>query len=52
MSELQSVARLKIHEGKLDEFKRLSAKCAERRVTLKCYHLVGPFNHFDAIIHS
>ena len=29
MSELQSVARLKIHDGKLDEFKRLSAKCAE-----------------------
>lgn len=29
MSELQCVARLKIHDGKLDEFKRLSAKCAE-----------------------
>ena len=29
MSELQCVARLKIHNGKLDEFKRLSAKCAE-----------------------
>lgn len=29
MSELQCVARLKIHEGKLDEFKRLAAKCAE-----------------------
>ena len=29
MSELQSVARLKIHEGKLDEFKRLAARCAE-----------------------
>ena len=29
MSELQSVARLKIHDGKLDEFKRLAAKCAE-----------------------
>lgn len=29
MSELQAVARLKIHEGKLDEFKRLAAKCAE-----------------------
>jgi hypothetical protein len=26
MSELQSVARLKIHNGKLDEFKRLAAK--------------------------
>ena len=29
MSELQSVARLRIHDGKLDEFKRLSAECAE-----------------------
>ena len=28
MSELQCVARLKIHDGKLDEFKRLAAKCA------------------------
>jgi hypothetical protein len=31
MSELQCVARLKIHDGKLDEFKRLAAKYAERR---------------------
>ena len=29
MSELQCIARLKIHEGKLEEFKRLSAKCTE-----------------------
>ncbi len=29
MSELQCAARLKIHDGKLDEFKRLSTKCAE-----------------------
>ncbi len=29
MSELQCVARLKIHDGKLYEFKRLTAKCAE-----------------------
>jgi len=29
MSELQCLARLKIHNGKLDEFKRLAAKCAE-----------------------
>jgi quinol monooxygenase YgiN len=29
MGELQCVARLKIHEGKLDEFKRLATKCAE-----------------------
>src|SRR5688572_31284745 len=29
MSELQCVARLKIHDGKLDEFKRLAAECAE-----------------------
>jgi quinol monooxygenase YgiN len=29
MSELQSIARLKIHHGKLDEFKRLAAKCME-----------------------
>ena len=29
MSELQGVARFKIHEGKLDEFKRLSAQARE-----------------------
>jgi quinol monooxygenase YgiN len=29
MSELQCLARLKIHDGKLDEFKRFAAKCAE-----------------------
>ena len=29
MSELQCVARLKIHAGKLDEFKRLAARCVE-----------------------
>jgi quinol monooxygenase YgiN len=29
MSELQSFARLKIHDGKFDEFQRLAAKCAE-----------------------
>ena len=29
MSELQSIARLKIHPGKLDEFKRVAAKCME-----------------------
>lgn len=39
MSELQSVARLKIHHGKLDEFKRLAAKCAEL--------LAGPLGSFQ-----
>src|SRR5262245_13241907 len=29
MRELQGIARLKIHDGKLDEFKRLAAKCME-----------------------
>jgi quinol monooxygenase YgiN len=29
MKEIQSVARMKIHPGKLEEFKRLSAKCLE-----------------------
>jgi quinol monooxygenase YgiN len=29
MSELQTIARLKIHPGKLDEFKRVAAKCME-----------------------
>ncbi len=29
MSELQGIARFKFHEGKLDEFKRLSAQCLE-----------------------
>jgi quinol monooxygenase YgiN len=28
-SELQGIARFKIHEGKLEEFKRLSAQCME-----------------------
>ena len=29
MNELQGIARLKIHPGKLEEFKRLAAKCIE-----------------------
>lgn len=29
MSELRGIARFKIHEGKLEEFKRLSAQCME-----------------------
>ena len=29
MSELQGIARFKIHEGKLDEFKRLRAQVME-----------------------
>jgi quinol monooxygenase YgiN len=29
MGELQCVARLKIHAGRLDDFRRLAAKCAE-----------------------
>jgi hypothetical protein len=29
MNELQSIARLTIHHGKLEEFKRLAAKCME-----------------------
>ena len=29
MSELQGIARYKFHEGKLEEFKRLSAQCME-----------------------
>src|SRR5687767_192583 len=29
MSEIQGIARLKIHPGKLEEFKRLQAKCLE-----------------------
>ena len=29
MSELQGIARFKIHEGRLEEFKRLSAQCTE-----------------------
>jgi quinol monooxygenase YgiN len=28
-NELQGIARFKIHEGQLDEFKRLSARCTE-----------------------
>jgi quinol monooxygenase YgiN len=29
MSELLCIARLKIHSGKLDEFKHLAARCVE-----------------------
>ena len=29
MNELQCVATLKIHDGKLDEFRRLAPKCPE-----------------------
>ena len=29
MSELQGIARYKFHEGKLEEFKRLSTQCME-----------------------
>ena len=29
MSELQGIARFKFHEGKLEEFKRLSAQCVD-----------------------
>jgi quinol monooxygenase YgiN len=29
MTEIHGIARLKIHAGKLDEFKRLQAKCLE-----------------------
>jgi quinol monooxygenase YgiN len=29
VSELQGIARFKFHEGKLEEFKRLSAECME-----------------------
>lgn len=29
MNEMQGIARIKIHAGKLDEFKRLAAKCVE-----------------------
>jgi quinol monooxygenase YgiN len=29
LSELQCIARLRIHDGKLDEFKRLAAKCTQ-----------------------
>jgi quinol monooxygenase YgiN len=29
VSELQGIARFKFHEGKLEEFKRLSARCME-----------------------
>ena len=29
MNELQGIARLTIHHGKLEEFKRLAAKCME-----------------------
>ena len=29
MTEIQGVARIKIHPGKLEEFKRLAAKCME-----------------------
>lgn len=33
MNEIQGIARLMIHVGKLEEFKRLAAKCMERART-------------------
>ena len=29
MNEIQGIARLKIHDGKLEEFKRVSSQCTE-----------------------
>jgi quinol monooxygenase YgiN len=29
MTEIQGIARIKIHDGKLDEFKRVSAQCMD-----------------------
>jgi hypothetical protein len=33
VSELQGIARIKFHEGKLEEFKRVAAQCIARRTT-------------------
>ena len=33
MSELQGITRIKFHEGKLEEFKRVAAQYTARRTT-------------------
>ena len=41
MSELHAIARLKIHHGKLEEFKRLAVKCMESVRTRDCSNTTG-----------
>jgi hypothetical protein len=53
MSEIQGIARLRIHVGKLEDFKRLAANCLEvarsqelRNAAVRLVHqrrLLGPF---------
>ena len=56
MSELHGIARFKIHEGKLEDFKRLSAQCmeivrAEDTGTLQ-YDIYLNDDQCEAIVHE
>jgi len=48
MSELQGIARLKILDGKLEEFKRLSSQCMEA-VRTKDTGTVRVFSPFQSL---
>jgi hypothetical protein len=48
-SELQGIARFKIHEGKLEEFKRLSAQCMEIVQKSECI-VLERYRDSDALI--
>jgi quinol monooxygenase YgiN len=50
MSELQCVARLKIHDGKLDEFKRLAAKCAALKTGTLQYELYFNSDNTECLV--
>jgi quinol monooxygenase YgiN len=56
VSELHGIARFKIHEGKLEEFKRLSAQCMEivRTTDTGTLQYDIYFNHdqSEAIVHE
>ena len=47
MRELQCVARLSIHDDKLDEFERLAAKCAELASTQDTGTLQSVYEPFE-----
>jgi quinol monooxygenase YgiN len=56
MTEIHGIARLKIHAGKLDEFKRLQTKCLEivRAKDTGTLHYAAYFNsdETECIVHE
>jgi quinol monooxygenase YgiN len=56
MSEIHGIARLKIHDGKLEEFKHVAAKCMESvrtrdRGTLQ-YDWFFSADHSECVVHE